>query len=76
VVTLALPRAFPSGTSRLQLSIPLRGPGPRPACRRRALEAVEKFVTGSWAAVSAGFGRCLLLIGSNLVEAGLIRYPL
>lgn len=26
--------------------------------------------------VSCFFGRCLLLVGSDLVEAGLIRYPL
>jgi hypothetical protein len=36
---LALNHAFLSGTSRLQLPIPLRGPGPRVACRRRALVA-------------------------------------
>ena len=35
VVTLALPHAFLSGTSRLQLSIPLHGPGPRPAPEAR-----------------------------------------
>jgi hypothetical protein len=37
MVTLAPPDGFLSGTSRLHLSIPLRGPGPRTACRRRAV---------------------------------------
>ena len=35
VVPLALSDAFLSGVSRLQLSIRLRGLGPRMACRRR-----------------------------------------
>ena len=47
MATLALPHASLSGISRLQLPIPLRGLGPRTACRRCALEAVEKIVTGS-----------------------------
>ena len=40
VATLALPHAFLFGTSRLLLSVSLRGLGPRMACRRRALETV------------------------------------
>lgn len=47
VVMLVLHHAFLSGTPRLQFSIPLRGPGPGTACRRRALETVEKVVTGA-----------------------------
>jgi hypothetical protein len=35
VVALAPLHAFLSGTSRLQLSIPLRGPGPRRRVERR-----------------------------------------
>ena len=38
MVTLALPYAFLSGTSRLRLPIPLRGLGPRVSGRRRALD--------------------------------------
>ena len=47
VVTLALDHALISGTPRLQLTIPLRGLGPRSARRRCALEKiVKKVVTG------------------------------
>ena len=52
VVTLALL----SGTPRLQLSIPLRGLGPRTACQRRALEPVEEVATTSAALTITGDG--------------------
>jgi hypothetical protein len=51
VVMLALAHAFLSGTSRFHFSIPLRGPGLRTACRRRALEPYGKLsqLLGAWA---------------------------
>jgi hypothetical protein len=41
------PHAFLSGTSRLQFSIRLRGLGPGMACRRRALEPVDRLAVAN-----------------------------
>lgn len=60
MATLALPHASLSGISRLQLPIPLRGLGPRTACRRCALETVEKVVARPVGTLTVGTLSCFL----------------